>query len=77
VPRPTKYTQAVADEIVGLLESGNTRADAAIAAGISPTTFYEWHARRPAFADRITRAIESVKRKLVTVVHSAAFEGDI
>jgi hypothetical protein len=77
VPRPTKYTQAVADQIVQLLEGGISKADAAIAAGISPATFYDWQSKRPAFADRIMRAIEVVKRKLVTVVHGAAFEGDI
>ena len=45
MPRPTKLTPQIADLIVGLIERGTPRDDAARIAGIHPSTLYDWLAR--------------------------------
>jgi hypothetical protein len=43
--RPTKLTKQITDDIVELLQKGGYAETAAVAAGISKRTFYEWMER--------------------------------
>jgi hypothetical protein len=54
--RPTKFTDEIADEIVGGIVVGLTDKDAALAAGICEKTLERWRKRYAGFDDRIMRA---------------------
>lgn len=54
--RPTKYNPEVAAKIVGLVQAGANRNDAAQAAGIGETTFQTWMHKYPEFRARVLEA---------------------
>ena len=70
--RPTRYTKARADAIVEHCRNGLSKDDAARAGGIGVSTLYEWQAKFPDFAERLTRAREDLKAQLVAKVREGA-----
>lgn len=56
MPRPTKYTEAIADRIVELVGNGASREDSAMACGINVETLYSWMRRKAAFSERVHEA---------------------
>jgi hypothetical protein len=78
-----KFTQALADEIIGLISNGIAIEDsvlngAVIAQGIAsrmgihPSTFYEWQQRHGEFADGIARAREESAHRIADRMLSLA-----
>lgn len=76
IGRPTLYSPKVVAKIVAAIKLGNTKEDAARAAGISGDTFFTWQGKHPAFALQVEAAVDAVKPKLVGTVHRAAFKGE-
>ena len=70
--RPTKYSARIASRIIRYLGYGCSKDDAARAAGIDPATFYRWQSSNRDFCDRVTRACEAVKPKLIELVRKGA-----
>ena len=70
--RPSKYTQEIVDRICYSLSQGNTRTTAAICAGISKETFYQYLNEFPDFSDAIKRAEEQAVEHYVNVIHAAS-----
>ncbi|GEM_PF-4365597 len=73
--RPTKLTPDVADLIVGLIERGVPRDDAARAAGIHPATLFQWLQRgrhNPVDPDTHTKTdlIAEAKRRRIPITRS-------
>jgi len=54
--RPTKYNPETAGKIIGLVQAGANRTDAAQAAGIGETTFQSWMKRYPEFRAGVMEA---------------------
>jgi hypothetical protein len=73
--RPTRCTEAVADEIIAALELGMTDGDAYRVAGIDESTFYRWKARNREFCDRATRARAKGWRAALAVIKHEAVKG--
>lgn len=53
-----KYSDKVVGKIIKSISQGSTFDQAAEYAGISRTTFYEWKATKPDFADAVKKAEE-------------------
>lgn len=70
--RPSKYTAEVVERICYSLSQGNTRTTAAICAGISKETFYQYLNEFPDFSDAIKRAEEQAVEHYVNVIHTAS-----
>lgn len=54
--RPFKYIPERIEKIAQAIEQGDKCEVAARKAGVSPTQFYEWQAKKPEFAERIKAA---------------------
>jgi hypothetical protein len=70
--RPSKYTPEIIERICYSLSQGNTRTTAAICAGISKETFYQYLNEFPDFSDAIKRAEEQAIEHYVNVIHAAS-----
>ncbi|MEA5447601.1 hypothetical protein VB780_03405 [Leptolyngbya sp. CCNP1308] len=70
-PKPRariKYSEAVVNLIVGVLERGGTNLDAANAAGMDRNTFYLWSKKHPEFKARIEAAKAGYVQSQTTAV---------
>ncbi len=63
-----KYSEAVVNLIIGVLERGGTDSDAADAAGMNRNTFYLWRKRYPEFKARIEAAKAGYVQSQTTAV---------
>lgn len=70
--RPSKYTQARRDRILEALAEGHYVETAARLGGISPTTYYEWVAELPEFAEATQKARAKAEDDLVGHIRAAA-----
>ena len=82
--RPTMCTVEVADALIANVLEGVPITRAVGAAGISVSTYYAWVERARAgedpyveFAERVALARDEVRARMVKVVTSAAFNGDV
>lgn len=67
-----KYSTKVVKEIAGYIEEGLSKKDAALLAGISESTFYEWWNAKPEFLESVTLAVTKYKRQLVNMLRIQA-----
>src|SRR3990167_9088242 len=77
--RPTKLNKTVQNNIVKLLKSGVSIADACSHTGIAESTFYEWQQRGnngdadyTEFSEKVSRARNNAKVVAIDTIHSAA-----
>lgn len=70
--RPTKRTPEVETAILNALRVGNTRTDAALAAGISLGTLSTWCARYPEFLADVEKAEADARLRFVGIIATAA-----
>jgi len=56
MPRTSKYTPELVEQIVHLIKAGVFAIDACLAVGIGETTYYEWLKTKPEFRESIKRA---------------------
>jgi transposase len=78
--RPTRFSKALGDEIVALIEAGNYAETACAIVGINKTTFYQWlkdGARATAgskrdFSNAVKRASGIAERDDLAVIEKAA-----
>ena len=82
--RPTMCTVEVADALIANVLEGVPITRAVGAAGIAVSTYYAWVERARAgedpyveFAERVALARDEVRARMVKVVTSAAFNGDV
>lgn len=73
--RKTKYTPDVTQRIVQALELGATHDLACGYAGISPSTFYDWMAKRPEFSETVNAAQGRAAVKWLAKIEQAASDG--
>jgi len=81
--QPSKFTSEITQQIIEFLEIGNYKADAARAAGVSPSSLYEWlaigaapNARKEArkyyeFAEAVKKAQATARARMVHAIASA------
>ncbi len=74
--RPTLYTEERVNEIIVSLSAGCTDKDAALASGISESTFAKWQTRYSGFSDRVTRAKAQRARGWLLLLRQNAVAGD-
>ena len=70
--RPTKRTPEVETAILNALRVGNTRTDAALAAGVSRGAIAEWCRRYPAFLSAVEKAEAEARLRFVGIIATAA-----
>lgn len=70
--RPTKRTPDVETAILNALRVGNTRTDAALAAGVSRGAIAEWCRRYPAFLSAVEKAEAEARLRFVGIIATAA-----
>ncbi len=70
--RPTKYTEEIANEIIGGIAVGMSDKDAALAAGIHEDTLLNWRKRYSDFSARLMRARKQRSRLLLRRIHTAS-----
>ncbi len=70
--RPTVRTAATARKVIRAISDGLSKDDAARAAGIAPSTLFDWLAADQDFSDRVTRARDQLKPKLVGFISNSA-----
>jgi DNA-binding XRE family transcriptional regulator len=68
--RPSKYSPAIAKQIIRYITLGMSKDSAAEAAGIAPSTLYKWQAERPRFSERVARARVRLKTTLLEQVEA-------
>lgn len=73
--RPTKRTKETISRILQAIEMGATRRLASLYAGIDDSTFYDWQARFPDFADQVKRAEAKSALRWLAKIEQAANEG--
>jgi hypothetical protein len=74
--RPTKYSEAVGNAILGWIRLGNTEADAAAAAGIHPATLGRWKVSNAEFRVAVDDAKARAKATAVGEIRAAGLKGD-
>lgn len=62
--RPTKYTQATVDELLGLLEKGSTEAKACKQVGITTKVYRQWRVKFPGFNSAAVIATEALPKPI-------------
>lgn len=70
-----KYTPEVVEAICVSIRDGCTQKDAALAAGISEETFYEWIKSKPEFSESLKKADGEMVRSAVGCIRKAAESG--
>lgn len=72
MPYPTKRTPEHRKAILALLESGNTRMTASVAAGVSYDVFRRWAKDEPEFLEDVERAEQRAVANNVAIILNAA-----
>ena len=68
--RPSKYTEALAQQIFEYIRDGLTQEDAACLAGISDSTFHRWKHENEDFREAIKKAWIANKHEHIKVVRA-------
>lgn len=69
--RKSKYTPEVLRAVCDAIREGNTQQDSAALAGIGVSTFHEWMAKYPEFAEGVEKAHADFKRANVAAIRAA------
>lgn len=75
VGRPTKLTREMVKTITDAMGTGMNVEDTCLYAGIGKSTFYEWIAEFPEFADAIKTAEVKAKMRRILRIEQAARNG--
>lgn len=75
VGRPTKLTPVMLKTITDAMGTGLSVEDTCLYAGIGKSTFYEWIAEFPEFADAIKTAEVKAKMRRILRIEQAARDG--
>ena len=80
VGRPSKFTDEVKSRIINLIEEGNYRKTAALAAGVSQSLFHEWLARGhrgdPGFLEFL-ESVEAAEATSEVVLTRSVWDGRV
>lgn len=75
--RKSKFTPAVVQEITDGIADGLTEHDAALAAGIGPSTHHQWKKEKPEYPEVIGQARARRTRRWLTKLGERAERGDV
>lgn len=72
--RRTKYTPVLVEQIIKLLEDGNTDNDTCGLVGIGHDTFYAWIEKKPEFSEAVSHARGIARQRAVDAYRAAMKE---
>lgn len=74
--RPTKLTDELTEQLVGIFTEGQTSIETACAlVGIGPRTYYDWMANNPQFSQTIRKARAQAVQGYLQIISTAAKNG--
>jgi hypothetical protein len=72
--KPVKYTPKTVRRLLEAISNGMSLRSACVVAGIAPSTLTEWHRKYTGLNDRIDKAREIAREKLLKIIKVAAVD---